>query len=276
MTDRQRPAGGGTEIELRLQQVLRAAAEEAPRFDPTRWQSLGTERRLSRAVSRRRHRLPVAVAAAVLALIVVSGGLWAITRGGAGSGGGAEASCAETLQWRGHWFEPYDTVRVPHPGRRLGRAYWCQDTNPIGQRSGEVVYAVPGVPAGQAFWWNDKIWLAARPARVPDAVDALQKPISCRRPATLTGTIEQVNGRRPGEQETVTVPFTIGLRIENGLGRVSMQRYASVRVTIKITHDTDGASALARVARHVDNRRTVRIAAVCRGDQFVATAVTLR
>lgn len=276
MTDRQRPAGGGTEIELRLREVLRAAAEEAPRFDPTRWQSLGSDGRLSRAVPRRRHRLPIAVAAAVLALIVVSGGLWVITRGGAGSGGGAEASCAETLQWRGHWFEPYDTVRVPHPGRRIGRAYWCQDTSPSGHRSSEVVYAVPGTRAGQAFWWNDKIWLPADPASVPDAVDALQKPVSCRRPATLTGITEQFNGRRPGEPVTVTVPFRIGVRIENGLGKVSMQRYASVRVTMKITHDTEGADALARLARHADNRRTARIAAVCRGDQFIATAVILR
>lgn len=267
--DQQSAADRDRDVEQHLRQRLRVAAETAPGFDAGAWDGHQRRQHGSRPIRRPRSRRPlIAVAAAVLAA-VVAGGLWLeLTPGGGSTGGGTETSCAEVLSRNHHMYEPYDTVRVPRHGRMLGRAYWCQDTGPDTPAAGEVVYAVPGIPTDRAFWWDDRIWLRSDLSGVPEAIDALQGPVTCRRPTTLTGTIEQFDRNRAGT--AAGVPFTTGLRVRHALGSISMQRYANVRVTIKITGDTKG---VARLAEHADTGRPVRVAVICRSDRFVATRV---
>lgn len=270
--DQQAAADGDPEFEQHLRQRLRAAAETVPEFDAGAWDGLQQRQEGSRPTRHHpRSRRPViAVAAAVLAA-VVAGGLWLqLAPGGGNTGGGQQASCAEVLSRNHHLYAPYDTVRVPRHGRMLGHAYWCQDTGPDRPAASEVVYAVPGLPTDRGFWWSDRIWLRSDLSDVPAAIDELQAPVTCRRPTTLTGTIEQFDGNRAGTP--ARVPFTMGLRVRHALGRISMQRYATVQVTIKITDNTRGVAG-ARLADHADTGEPVRVAVVCRGGRFLATRV---
>lgn len=274
----------GRDVEPQLRQRLQDAAQAAPAFDTARWQAAERRQQGTRPIGRG-HRPMIAVAAAVLAglVVIVGGGLWLRLAPGTGSsnggssGGGAAGSCAEILSRNHHLYAPYDTVRVPRPGRMLGRAYWCQDTGPANPPDSEVVYALPGVAGDQGFLVRGQIWLRTDLARPPAAIGELQLPVSCRRSGTLSGRIEQFNDHRAGNPVKIRVPYTLGVRADRGLGRVGMQAYDNVRVTVRVTAATQNASAIARLASKAESQsEIVTVDVVCHGDGFVATAIRRR
>jgi hypothetical protein len=279
--DRHADPAGDQDFERRLRQRLHEAADAAPEFSTA---SLGAARRQDaqrQPIGRRRNRWPVlAVAAALLIVVMTGGGLWiwlSPTSGGGTGGGavgsGAGASCAEVLSRNHHTYQPYDTVRVPREGRKLGRAYWCQDTQPASARPSEVVHAMPGVPAGDGFLLNGRIWLRTDLEGMPTAIHGLQRPVGCLRPTTLSGRIEQFDGHTAGVSTKVRAPYTLGVRVDRGLGRIGMRAYDNVRVTVRVTAGTRHADAIAKLAQRGEPGQTVRIELVCHRQAFVATAV---
>lgn len=271
------------DFETRLRQRLREAADEAPTFR-------GLDARLSpeaatgatgSAPRRRAHRW-LAAAAAVLVLAGAGGTWWAThptSGGGTGDGDGGAASCAAMLKLDGRTYYGWgDLTRTPRVVDRLGRATMpaCGDDSPARQIR---PFALPGVPVDTAVFAEGTVWLNRTLPEMrkglPAALRDLTRPVQCHgnAPAVMTGSMNDISPMPSDDDLRMRPPYTVTVVATTGEG-LSLDRYRSVVVRLRITQDTTGVDPAVLQAALWDGK-PVSARWHCDGTAFVADSLRL-
>jgi hypothetical protein len=284
MSDHEEGRAGGRTFDQVLSQGLEDLAADAPdRVTPPPEGRPG-EQPGERHDRRRRAPVVLLGAAAAAAVVVAGVAVWTQAGGSGtdGPGGQGSASCAATLRVDGRkYVSAGDLKRIPVPGSRVGTARLpggCDDSGGTAEHSDDPdytrdAYLVPGVPAADAVFADDGIWVNAELTSLPAAVIEARTPQPCTLPdrSVVTGRLESVHPSTPPRVDgDVRAPFSASLSSTDPA--LTGGRWQSVIIRFRVPAGSD-VPALKEMRGLLYRGEAARVLLGCSGSGYVSDNV---